>query len=192
MFGTLDTQNGYHVIQIKEGDEFKTAFRTPYGQLKYQVTPFGLANPLVRIQAYINNCRWRYIDNFIVYYLHDIFFYTANSKEHEDQSEKCYNAYRNLHSIEKANMFQFSVQEVGCLGSDLNSEGIGMGSDRISTIEDWPTQEYVRDVQVIDGFTNWYPRFIRIYATVKAPRSNRLKTQCSRKWELTLDGELAF
>ena len=67
-----------------------------------------------------------------------------------------------------------------------------MESDRISTIEDWPTPESVQDVQVLLGFANFYRRFIRKYAKVTAPRSNLLKTQGSRKWEWTRDAELAF
>jgi hypothetical protein len=67
-----------------------------------------------------------------------------------------------------------------------------MESDRISTIEDWPPPEPVRDVQVLLGFTSFYWRFIRKYAKVTAPISNLLKTQGSRKWEWTRDAELAF
>jgi len=92
----------------------------------------------------------------------------------------------------KAEKCQFGVREVGFLGFVINSDGIGMESDRISTIEDWPTPESVRDVQVLLGFTNFYRRFIRKYAKVTAPISNLLKTQGSRKWEWTRDAELAF
>ena len=42
----LDLQNAYHRIRIREGDEWKMAFRTRYGYFEYQVLPFGLANTL--------------------------------------------------------------------------------------------------------------------------------------------------
>ena len=67
-----------------------------------------------------------------------------------------------------------------------------MELDRISTIKDWPTPESVRDVQVLLVFTIFYQRFIWKYAKVKAPISNLLKTEGSRKWEWTGDDELAF
>jgi len=37
IFTTLDRQNVYHLIQINEGDEYKAAFRTRYGQFEYRV-----------------------------------------------------------------------------------------------------------------------------------------------------------
>ena len=43
-FTQLDLTNAYHWMQIREGDKWKTAFRTRYGHFKYQVMPFGLTN----------------------------------------------------------------------------------------------------------------------------------------------------
>ena len=42
MFIKIDLKSSYNLIRIKEGDEWKTAFRTRYGHFKYLVMPFGL------------------------------------------------------------------------------------------------------------------------------------------------------
>ena len=36
IFTELDFKDGYHLLRIKEGEEWKTAFRTPYGHYKYK------------------------------------------------------------------------------------------------------------------------------------------------------------
>ena len=54
IFTKLDLKCGYNFIQIKEGDEWKTAFRTRYSLFEYKVMPFGLANAPVTFQNMIN------------------------------------------------------------------------------------------------------------------------------------------
>jgi len=56
----------------------------------------------------------------------------------------------------KAAKCEFGVSEVGFPGFVINSEGIGMESDRISTREEWPNPKSVRDVQVLLVFANFY------------------------------------
>jgi hypothetical protein len=67
---------------MKEGEEWKTAFRTRFGLYEYLVMPFGLTNALATFQAYINNVLRKYLDVFVVVYLDDILVYSKIYEEH--------------------------------------------------------------------------------------------------------------
>ena len=78
LFVKLDLKDAYHQIQIKEGDEWKTAFRTQYGHFEYLVMLFGLANTPVTFQSYINQALVGLVDITCVVYLDDILIYTES------------------------------------------------------------------------------------------------------------------
>ncbi len=85
-FTQLDLTNAYHRMRIKEGDEWKTAFRTRYGHFEYQVMLFGLTNALATFQGYINKILAVKLDVFVIVYLNDILIYTESKGEEHVQA----------------------------------------------------------------------------------------------------------
>ena len=82
-FTALDLKGAYNLIRIREGDEWKTAFRTRYGLFKCLVMPFGLTNAPASFQKMINHVLREYIDNFVIVYLDDILIFSKTLEEHE-------------------------------------------------------------------------------------------------------------
>ena len=67
-FTDLDLRSVYNLIQIKEGDEWRIAFRTQYGLFKFLLMPFGLTNASATRQRFINDTQHEFLDVFCVCY----------------------------------------------------------------------------------------------------------------------------
>jgi hypothetical protein len=70
-------------VHIREGDEWKTSFRTCYGHFEYVVMPFGLTNAFVVFQHMMNDNFYEYLDDFVVCYIDDILIFSKNMVDHE-------------------------------------------------------------------------------------------------------------
>ena len=83
LFSKLDLRNAYHLVRIREGDEWKTAFNTPLGHFEYLVMPFGLTNAPAVFQALINDVLRDMLNRFVFVYLDDILIFSRDPVEHK-------------------------------------------------------------------------------------------------------------
>ena len=81
-FTKPDIRGSYNLIQMAEGDEWKTAFRTRYGLFESLVMPFGLTNAPATFQAYIKETLSEYLDRFCSAFLDDTIVYSETLEKH--------------------------------------------------------------------------------------------------------------
>jgi len=87
-FTKMDIKNGFHLIQMKEGDKWKTAFRNRYGLFEFQVMPFGLTNAPSTFQNMMNHILSDLLDAGVIAYMDDILIYAKTEEEHDDLVEE--------------------------------------------------------------------------------------------------------
>lgn len=77
----LDLCSPYNLIQIQEGDKWKTTFINIHGHCKYQVMPFGLENAPAIFQSFMNIIFPDLIDRSVIDYVNELLIYSKSLAE---------------------------------------------------------------------------------------------------------------
>ena len=134
-FTKLDVRDIYALIRMKEGEEWKMAFRCRYGHYEYTVMPFGLTNAPATFQVLINDTLREYLDDFVVAFLDDILIYTNGTlKEHIQQVKKVMRKLQEKSLRLKLKKCKFHVKKMEFLGFIISTEGIRMDLAKVKAI----------------------------------------------------------
>jgi hypothetical protein len=168
-FMKMDLKSGFALIRIREGDEWKTAFRTRYGLYEFNIMPFGLTNAPATFQDMMNHVFSDMINLGLVIYMDDILVYAKTIQEHDDLVRKVLQRLtKNKLAAEPAKCV-WRVTEVEFLGYITGRDGIKMSQDKVETILSWKSPSSLTETQSFLGFTNFYRRFIQNYSQVARP-----------------------
>ncbi|QRW18196.1 Retrotransposable element Tf2 protein [Rhizoctonia solani] len=166
IFTKLDLCWGYNNVRIKEGDKWKTAFRTKYGLFKYLVMPFDL------------------IDVTVVIYLDDILIFSENPKDHPTHVREVLSRLMKNQLFCKLSKCHFHVTTVDYLGIVISPTGFSMDQKKIEAITTWPQPQTVKQVQAFLGFVNYLRRFIPNFSSVARPLRNLTKKESPWSWDV--------
>ena len=129
-FMSLDIEETYYWVRMKESKEWKTVFQTRYRHYEYTVMSFGLKNAPVTFQQLIKNMVREYLDMFVITYLNDILIYSDTLKKHQQHVLKVLEKLSEKTLYIKKEKSRFEVQEVKFLGYVIWPEQIEKDSKK--------------------------------------------------------------
>jgi hypothetical protein len=156
----LDCYSGYHQIAIKEEDQEKTAFITPFGAYCHTTMSFGLKNAGTTYQRAIQACFKRQLNKNVEAYVDDVVFQTRNSSTLIDDLEETFASLREYRWKLNLNKCVFGVPSGKLLGFIISQRGIEANPEKISAITSTKAPTCIKDVQKLTGCMAALNRFI--------------------------------
>lgn len=182
VFSKLDLRNAYHLVRIRQGDEWKTAFKTPLGHFEYLVMPFGLTNAPAVFQALVNDILRDFLNVFVFVYLDDILIFSENQEQHVSHVRQVLQRLLENQLFVKAEKCEFHVSKVAFLGYIFESGQVKTDPVKTQAVADWPVPTNRKQLQRFLGFANFYRRFIKNYSQIASPLTRLTSVHQSFVW----------
>uniref|UniRef100_A0A2N9GPS7 Reverse transcriptase domain-containing protein n=1 Tax=Fagus sylvatica TaxID=28930 RepID=A0A2N9GPS7_FAGSY len=182
IFTKIDLKSGYHQIRMKEGDEWKTAFKTKYGLYEWLVMPFGLTNAPSTFMRLMNHALRAFLGRFVVVYFDDILVYSKSLDEHIDHLHCVLTVLRKEKLYANLKKCSFCLDKVVFLGFVVGAKGIAVDEEKVKAIKEWPTPKSITEVRSFHGLASFYRRFVKDFSTLAAPLTEIVKKSMGFKW----------
>ncbi|KAI3453490.1 hypothetical protein Pfo_010153 [Paulownia fortunei] len=182
VFSKIDLKSGYHQIRMKEGDEWKAAFKTKYGLYEWLVMPFGLTNAPSTFMRLMNHVLRAFLGKFVVVYFDDILIYSKNLDDHVKHLTLVLKVLRKERLFANLKKCTFCTDKLVFLGFVVSAKGIEVDEEKVNAIQDWPTPTTINQVRSFHGLASFYKHFVRDFSSIATPLTEVIKKNVPFKW----------
>jgi hypothetical protein len=165
-FLKIDLKSGYHQIRMREGDEWKTAFKTNEGLYEWLGMPFGLTNASITFMRLMNEVLKEFIGNFVIVYLDDILIFSKTEAEHLKHLAMVMKRLQQEKMLINIKKSPFMKTELIYLGFIISADKLRMDPDKVEVIKNFPSPKSIFEVRSFHGLSSFYRKFIRNFSGI--------------------------
>jgi hypothetical protein len=190
-FSKIYLKSGYHQIRMREGDEWKTAFKTNEGLYEWLVMPFGLTNAPSTFMMLMNKVLKEFIRKKFIVYLDDILIYSKIVAEHLKHLATVMQKLQQEKLLINMKKSSFMKTELIYLGFDISANELMMDPNKVEVIKNWPSPKNIFEVRSFHGLASFYRKFIRNFSGIRTAMMDIVKKR-HKSFHWTEEAEKIF
>ncbi|MGL4849428.1 MAG: reverse transcriptase domain-containing protein, partial [Clostridium sp.] len=168
-FSVLDLESGYHQVNVKLEDRYKTAFKTREGTFQWIKMPFGLTNAPFTFQRLMNSVFKKQLYRFVLVYLDDILIFSNTFESHLKHLEIVLKSLEVLRLKANRQKCKLCKDSVLFLGYQISKDGMTIPLQQQSRGLQFKTPGTKKELQSFIGFTVYFRKFIKNYTKTMLP-----------------------
>lgn len=146
VFLKIDLRFNYHQICMKEGNKWKTAFKTRHGLYEWLLMPFGLTSAPSTFMLLMTEVLKPFLGQFVVVYLDNILAYSSSVLDHLEHLRHIFNLLRQQKLYGKFEKCSFMVDHIVFLGYVVSSNCIAVDESKVEVMKSWLTPATLMEI----------------------------------------------
>ena len=188
---TIDLAKGYYQVPVREEDQDKTAFVSPFGKYRFTRMPFGLKGAPTTFQRLMDGILDGLQDHSSGY-IDDIAIYSSDWESHCKHLAEVLGRLRAEGLTAKSKKCQLGMKTCVFLGHVVGKGQVAPEHAKVSAVRDFQRPQTKADVRAFLGLAGYYRRFIPEFSGTAAPLSDLTRATAPNKVVWTSTCEEAF
>ena len=171
LFLKFDIQWGYNNIRIKKEDQWKAAFKTPFGLYEPTVMYFSLTNSPATFCCAMQKMLWNWLNKYpdeTGNYIDDMVVATKGDLPwHQQIVGKLLDIFQQNSYFLRPAKCEFEVPRIECLGLVVDRDTLSIDPKKVDGLHNWPRSlSTVKEVRSVLGVLGYQRPFIPHYTDI--------------------------